>query len=169
MGHYTPWEDRQVLYHLARVNKPDIIVEVGCYVGMSTIALARACPTATIHCVDTFGGNADDRLGVKNPTETFRAFCDNMGDRLFSTVFPHQGTSRLYGAIWPFLVDFVFIDAGHSYQSCRRDIESWLPRIRPGGILCGHDYCTEFPGVVQAADEIGIDGHSARIWWKRIQ
>jgi len=50
-------------------------------------------------------------------------------------------------------LDFAFIDAQHDYRSVRRDIELWLPKIRTGGLLCGHDYDRNFPGVVQAVDE----------------
>lgn len=53
-------------------------------------------------------------------------------------------------------LDFVFIDADHSYEGCAMDISVWLSRIKPGGILCGHDYeNTEFPkfGVKRAVDE----------------
>lgn len=37
-------------------------------------------------------------------------------------------------------VDFVFIDGDHSYEGCKRDIEAWLPKVKDGGILSGHDY-----------------------------
>jgi hypothetical protein len=37
-------------------------------------------------------------------------------------------------------LDFVYIDAAHDYESVRRDIEAWAGRVRPGGILSGHDY-----------------------------
>jgi len=50
-------------------------------------------------------------------------------------------------------VDFVFIDAQHDYESVKRDINSWLPKIRLGGLICGHDYEPNFPGVIQAVDE----------------
>lgn len=52
------------------------------------------------------------------------------------------------------LIEFVFIDADHSYDAVRRDIAAWLSKIRPGGVIGGHDYCkNSFPGVVQAVDE----------------
>ena len=35
--------------------------------------------------------------------------------------------------------DFVFIDGDHRYESVRRDIQAWLPKVRPGGIMGGHD------------------------------
>ena len=37
-------------------------------------------------------------------------------------------------------VDFVFIDARHSYDAVLEDLKAWWPKIRPGGILAGHDY-----------------------------
>ena len=36
-------------------------------------------------------------------------------------------------------LDFVFLDAGHGYEDCRDDIAAWLPKLKPGGLICGHD------------------------------
>lgn len=57
-------------------------------------------------------------------------------------------------------LDFVFIDADHSYEGCLADIRAWLPKVKPGGWICGHDYdhkvYTEF-GVTQAVNESFTD------------
>lgn len=37
-------------------------------------------------------------------------------------------------------LDFVYIDADHTYEGVKADIESWYPKIRSGGIISGHDY-----------------------------
>jgi SAM-dependent methyltransferase len=37
-------------------------------------------------------------------------------------------------------LDFVYIDARHDYESVKEDLEAWCSRVRPGGILAGHDY-----------------------------
>lgn len=50
-------------------------------------------------------------------------------------------------------VDFVFIDANHSYEHVKADIEAWRPKVRTGGLLSGHDY-GEPCGVKQAVDEL---------------
>lgn len=70
-------------------------------------------------------------------------------------------------------LDLVFIDADHSYESVKQDIELWAPKLKPKGILCGHDYATDAPGVIKAVDEIfGEKIHlekeleSSYIWWK---
>jgi len=57
----------------------------------------------------------------------------------------------------PEQIDLVFIDANHEYLHVKQDILSWLPKVRSGGILAGHDYAPEIPmfsGVKQAVDEI---------------
>lgn len=37
-------------------------------------------------------------------------------------------------------LDFVYLDAGHDFQSVKEDLEAWYPKVRSGGILAGHDY-----------------------------
>lgn len=37
-------------------------------------------------------------------------------------------------------LDFVFIDADHSFIAVQADIRAWTPKIKRGGLLCGHDY-----------------------------
>lgn len=50
-------------------------------------------------------------------------------------------------------LDFAFIDADHSEDSVSRDIAAWLPKVRPGGILAGHDYDNPLhTGVKPAVD-----------------
>jgi len=42
--------------------------------------------------------------------------------------------------------DFVFIDAVHDFEHVSQDLELWWPKVKPGGIIAGHDYCPEKPG-----------------------
>ena len=37
-------------------------------------------------------------------------------------------------------LDFVYIDARHDYASVMEDLEAWYPKVRPGGLVTGHDY-----------------------------
>lgn len=51
-------------------------------------------------------------------------------------------------------LDFVFIDGDHSYIAVSADIRVWLPKLKRGGLLCGHDYSNpdyEFGGEVKRA------------------
>ncbi len=71
-------------------------------------------------------------------------------------------------------LDLVFIDADHSFDTVIEDITVWLPKIREGGIISGHDYDElEFEGVFKAVNgllgdvETEIDTVSTT-WWKKI-
>lgn len=53
--------------------------------------------------------------------------------------------------------DFVFIDGDHSYPACDLDLKLWVPKIKPGGLIIGHDYGTKLhDGVKRAFDEFAI-------------
>jgi len=47
-------------------------------------------------------------------------------------------------------MDLVFLDARHDYQAVEEDIAAWRPKVRPGGILSGHDFSWMFPTVAMA-------------------
>lgn len=51
-------------------------------------------------------------------------------------------------------LDMVFIDGDHSYEGVKADIEAWLPKVKPGGVICGHDYNRDEYGVTRAVDEL---------------
>lgn len=57
-------------------------------------------------------------------------------------------------------IDVVYLDADHSYKGCRNDIDYWFPKVKPGGILAGHDYCNgnvakgHVYGVIQAVAQL---------------
>ena len=54
-------------------------------------------------------------------------------------------------------LDFVYIDGAHNYDAIRADINAWLPKVKPGGYIGGHDYGNNEPeevnGVKKAVDE----------------
>jgi predicted O-methyltransferase YrrM len=50
-------------------------------------------------------------------------------------------------------VDVVFFDADHSLDGLARDVDAWRPKIKPGALLCGHDFSDGFPGIVRLVDE----------------
>lgn len=57
-------------------------------------------------------------------------------------------------------VSLLFVDTTHTYEKTRQELEAWLPKVHPDGVICGHDYYLyEHPswakvsGVHTAVDE----------------
>lgn len=85
-------------------------------------------------------------------------------------VIPARGTSLEVCMTFPDkYFDIVFIDACHDYPCIKSDLLNWLPKVKDGGIISGHDI--GFPGVSQAvsetfeSDKINIQELS---WWVQL-
>lgn len=50
--------------------------------------------------------------------------------------------------------DFVYIDGIHRYEQVKKDISKYLPLIKNGGFLGGHDYSRGHEEVIKAVDEM---------------
>jgi hypothetical protein len=150
---------------------PDgVVVEVGCFLGRSTLYLARRC--RLVHAVDTWcGSGGRDPRGDEEQRKAFRgdpyvAFCENvraarLQDRVLAYRMPSVEAAALFS---DGEVDFCFIDAAHDEASVAEDVRSWWPRVAPGGILAGHDYGCDWPGVDRAVD--GFFGSRVRRVWR---
>lgn len=69
-------------------------------------------------------------------------------------------------------LDFVFIDADHSYEGCRSDIEAWTPKVKHGGLVSGHDYDHPDQGEVKRAvdeafEDVELAGNRTWFWRKK--
>lgn len=56
-------------------------------------------------------------------------------------------------------LDFVYVDADHSYEGCKRDLLAWLPKIKKGGFITGHDLNWEsvFKAISEVLPQFGIE------------
>lgn len=146
-----------------RARRSRRIIEVGCWLGRSTKAMAAAT-RGTVWAVDHWAGTPDDpeqhdRLYADRVAggDLYAEFCANLsreiaGGRVIPVRMPSvEAAAHLLTRHGPGYFDFIFIDADHSYAGCAGDIEAYRPLVAPGGLIAGHDY--HWPGVRQAVDE----------------
>lgn len=136
-------------------------VEVGVYSGASVCFLAselkkRRGPGAfDLYAVDLWErANEAGYTDLKMDLEVWNVFCARLDatDTRDSIHVLKADSTEAANRFAPASVDFVFIDADHSYAAVKRDIDVWLPKVKPGGMIAGHDY-GEPCGVKQAVDE----------------
>lgn len=177
------WMDRDELEwlaaHAAQATK---IVEVGCWQGRSTRAMADAT-TGTIWCVDPWTGIQTTTMvrtgtggialmGKPMKRGVYSAFVANLSDHLATgrvQVIPTRSlvAREVLQHLAPF--DLVFLDGDHAYNSIVPEITQFRPLVRPGGILAGHDYGVErWADVTRAVDKLVPERQVLnRIWWTR--
>lgn len=139
------------------------MVEVGSYAGESAEIFARHFDG--VYCVDPWA----DALCRERERHTPMAMVESAFNRRVGhlpNVHKLKMTSREAAARCnDGSLDFVYIDGDHLYESVVADIRAWLPKIRPGGFIGGHDYFS--PGHVKSVvmavnDELGEP--SATFW-----
>ena len=119
-----------------------IFVEVGSWKGHSTVFLgkvAKEC-NGNVFCVDHWKGS----IGVKEHGETencLEIFRNNMktlglDDCVHPLVMESVMAARIFA---DGIADLIFIDADHRYAPFSNDLDIWWPKVKSGGILCGHD------------------------------
>jgi predicted O-methyltransferase YrrM len=109
-----------------------VIVEIGCYEGSTTAHLA-ANTKGRVYSIDPF---ISGRLGIcyGEVVAKFLRWKRRLGNIELLKAFSHDAVS---GFQQP--VDFIFIDADHSYEAITKDWQDWFPKVRPGGIIALHD------------------------------
>jgi tetratricopeptide (TPR) repeat protein len=135
-------------------------VEIGSWKGKSSafmaVQIANSYKKIDFHCVDTWQGSIEHQ-GRDDLDHLYDIFTNNM--KPLENYYTAIRTTSLDGAnrFEDDSLDFVFIDASHEYEDVKKDIAAWLPKVKVGGVIAGHDYYLGdndyFPGVKQAVHE----------------
>lgn len=181
---YNKMEICDLTEKVRRPGIPPIIVEVGVAEGHHSKGIAEYLAKNGGHlvCVDWFEGSmVGDRYII--PKGLKGKFLEHTKDCNIIIV-PHE--SGFAASLFrDKLFDVVWIDADHRYHAIKRDIELWLPKVRPGGILSGHDYDAEYfneayieedyvdgvhHGVTKAVNErFGKPERLNTTWWVQVK
>ncbi len=143
------------------------VIEVGCWEGRSTCALANAAHPEVIHAVDTWEGSPGEISAVlASERDVFAQFTRNIGAFTYGNVQPHRMGWRDFFDGYPSRVKLIHIDATHEYQEVAENIEAVLPLMVPGGVICGDD--AHHPPIVRAVlDTLGDAQVDASLWiWR---
>ena len=135
-------------------------VEVGCKNGRTTGHILKTIPDSRVIAIDPW---EVQEKSVDPTKETYKdwdfakiesEFWANVGDAKDRCYF-YRGTSEFVSTNWegPAQVDLVFVDALHDYEHVKQDIGLWWPKVRIGGIICGHDFNHKWPGCERAVAE----------------
>lgn len=167
---------------LRRVGKGARGVEVGVFRGVMSSLLLKG-GVSRLFMVDNW-------LPTNKQPKAYKATRDGMAhlsaeeavsnrDKALAVARRHPGAAVVLGMdsinaaaqINDGSMDFVFLDGDHSYEGVIADIAAWVPKVRKGGWIGGHDYDNDHPdydfsGVKRAVDEVfGAVGTDENFTW----
>lgn len=154
------WFDFADIYDEAVATAPPgaSLVELGSFFGRSVLYLAEKAREADkglkVYSVDLWlrrfasewmfdpNGKTNEALVLQKHETIFQAFAYHV---------EHSGLDEMVRILRVDTTEaasmfpdeschFVFVDADHSHAKCLADIRAWYPKVRPGGIIAGHDY-----------------------------
>jgi predicted O-methyltransferase YrrM len=136
-----------------------VFIELGVFLGKSTSYLAERLSQVKknikFFAIDSFMMNAENEIwwliqeyGITDLEIQARINLEPLKD--WVTVIGSDSSSYAKN-FEDGSIDFVYIDAGHKYEACYADIVKWLPKIKMGGLIAGHDI--DFPTVKQAVED----------------
>ena len=115
--------------------------EIGVLRGNFSVSMLDYFPNLTLYLVDNWSEYPETEVIARERLKVF-------GDRARII----KGDSIEVASQVPNNLDFVFIDADHSYEACLKDLQVYSKKVRSGGWITGHDYPNK-PGVKQAVEE----------------
>jgi len=143
------------ILELLEQHRPKVCVELGTWLGASAIPVARSIRRwgGTLTCVDTWGGDIHTTT-AKSPWMLVSCARNIIEAGVAANVRLIPTTTREAAAAWNHPIDWLYVDADHSYEACWEDLAAWVPYVRPGGVILGDDYDNPlFPGVRQAWEQ----------------
>lgn len=129
------------------------MVEVGVHQAALAVRLLREHPQLQYLGIDPYRGYYEGRKSEEGPKrygapEHYRSSLRRLrqfGQRAHlcrsTSMQASKGPLHSCRSRWAAAnLDAVFIDGEHDFASVDQDLRLWAPRVRPGGLVAGHDY-----------------------------
>ena len=139
LGAWT--EHIYLAYDLVAALKPKLLVELGTDRGESYFAFCQSAlenKTGT-RCVAIDHWRGDSHAGSYDETTYKDVFAHNQEYYAEFSTLLRMSFDEALDRFAPESIDLLHVDGHHTEEAVRHDLELWLPKLRPGGILLLHD------------------------------
>jgi predicted O-methyltransferase YrrM len=161
---YTPWGGatrENLLQIFARLGYTRG-AEIGVAEGRFSEAMHRAIPGLQLMSVDPWA--AYGRISQRICDERYNRAVARLG-KLEGVTIVRKTSMEAARDVPDGSLDFVYIDADHSFRGAMLDILLWTPKVRRGGIVSGHDFYEFYGAGVVTAVEAYVRAHAITDWY----
>lgn len=129
--------------------------EIGVFRGHFSSYILETVPDVKLHCIDPWATYENSQLTEehqrRNEARTLKRLDPYIksGKCVIHKEYSEKASEKFKDGS----LDFILIDADHSFDGCALDLIKWVPKVRKGGMVAVHDYCAmNRNGVVKAVD-----------------
>ena len=159
-GYLSSKQEVEIMAHLAKMGKPHCVFEFGTFEGFTALTLAMNTPADTkVYTLDLPAGKPRTHFqadGRNIHYMTKKELLVFKGTEYEEKIVPLLGDSATFDYS-PFAhqMDFIFVDACHTYEYVKNDSEKAFGMLKKGGLILWHDYnAGHWDGVVRYLDEL---------------
>lgn len=159
----TSYSSCVILSSLLILDRVENIVEIGVFKGRCSKVFRKFYPEAHLWLIDPWKQSYFQEDSVMGSVEFFQK--SRRWNKMAYEVMQHFQNDKLTHIIRkpsveaakhvPDNCDLIFIDGNHTELAVRFDLKNYIPKVRKGGIICGHDYKrAEGNGVIKAVNSV---------------
>lgn len=144
---------------LSYVPKNIKFAELGVFNGEYSKIIKDIINPSELYLVDLFegvtcsGDKDGNNITYLDLGESYKNLCNLYSEDVNIKVIK-SNTEQFLSSLPDEYLDAVYIDADHSYEGVKKDLELSYRKVKKGGLIMGHDYSTSmFPGVVDAVNQ----------------
>jgi predicted O-methyltransferase YrrM len=142
--------------------------EIGVYKGEYAEILQRGIPNLHLLCVDRWAPYRSKKTGLTIFKSAVAAY-QEARQRLtgYDCSFMKMSSLEAAALIPDGSLDFVYIDADHWFTAVIDDLRAWIPKVRKGGVIAGHDFDYKLPldNRVRTAVTAWAEAHVIQPWY----
>lgn len=156
------WYTRPITkFVLKNYQKKNLIcVEIGVDYGLNAKTILKLLSIKKLYLVDSYHDELDSVSGDER-FKSAQRFLKKYYDKI---EFIRKTSMDAINDI-PDDIDFLYIDGNHDYKNVKREIESYYPKVKQGGIIGGHDFWASTSGVCKAVLEF-VDDKNLKLYGK---
>ncbi len=117
--------------------------EIGCAEGRFSSTILASWKGETLYLIDPWTNLSSEEYPQKHDGINFDAWhqsCVALSKRDPRAVLVRKRSVVAVNDFENWSLDFVYIDAAHDYRNVLQDMDAWFPKVKPGGLFCGHDF-----------------------------
>jgi hypothetical protein len=160
---------RPAILFLSRQQSNELVgAEIAVSKALNAESIMETLKIKRLYLIDPYQDSVESGLFFKRSSEKGDAIrrMEKYGSKVqFLNLPAHDAKQYINESL-----DFVYVDGRHDYEHVKQDIEDYSQKLVRGGMLCGHDFCIDYPDVIAAVTEFSVGKHLRLFiqgidWW----